>query len=400
MSPVSRGRKKKPTKKKRSTPPRALPYRTVSLPPLPEPPKGQWFADSVKSVLGKADVLLTASTPREVEQATTTLLGGEMHRAVHHERAGLYLSEWFKDVAAAAVAVDSETTARLLYGMTMLAPHHLKFYAETALHHVRPRLPDWLQDAEQVEATGDVWVMHDVYPSRIALIASYQYPGEVLPAAFLFDLEADTIPVTVVEPDLFGSVDQAVAAWRASVGATATGAEPVLVDSSETLQPLAQLKTDKDSVVGDETRTTMDNWFRTSRRIQDLEEAMTNRGETLFPAVMRLYHDMEIDPVVAGFTAWYRELHGTEPAEGSVMALATDWTEGVLPEFWHSVSPKRVQAQLAMFADDWIPDDPLTGPAIALLPDWVRWHGEQAGLPEHLIDRAVTTAAAGLGHTD
>jgi hypothetical protein len=46
-----------------------------------------------------------------------------------------------------------------------------------------------------------------------------------------------------------------------------------------------------------------------------------------------------------------------------------------------------------------VPDDPLTGPAKALFPEWVRWHGEQAGLPEHLIDRATEMATEGIGRT-
>jgi hypothetical protein len=391
MSPVSRGRKKKPTKKKRSTPPRPLRYETVPLPPEPEPPRGKWFATGVKNVLDGADVLLEASTPREIEQATAKLLGAEMHRAMHGERDGLYFSEWFKDAAAAAVATDQEPTARLLYGMTMLAPSHLKHYAETALSHVEPHLPDWLRDLEQIEAIGDAWEMHDLYGSRIAIIASYQYPGEDLPVVFLFDLEAGTTPVTLIEPGLFDHVDQAAAAWRAAVGDTATTAEPVLVDSPDRLQPLVQLAIGEDFVFGDETQAAMDNWFRVTRRLRELDEAMQRRGEP-FPDTLSLYHDFDIEPMVTGFTDWYRDRHGTEPDVPSVEALAADWMEGVVPEVWHSVSPPRIEAQLAMFADDWLPDDPLTGPAKAVFPEWVRWNGEQAGLPEHLVAQAVANA--------
>jgi hypothetical protein len=32
-----------------------------------------------------------------------------------------------------------------------------------------------------------------------------------------------------------------------------------------------------------------------------------------------------------------------------------------------------------------VADNPTTVAAKTLLPEWVRWHGEQAGLPEHLI---------------
>jgi hypothetical protein len=39
-------------------------------------------------------------------------------------------------------------------------------------------------------------------------------------------------------------------------------------------------------------------------------------------------------------------------------------------------------------------DDPVTDAALALLPEWVRWNGEQAGVPAHLIERAVSAASA------
>ena len=43
--------------------------------------------------------------------------------------------------------------------------------------------------------------------------------------------------------------------------------------------------------------------------------------------------------------------------------------------------------------NDWIPDDPSIIAAKAVLPEWVRWHGEQAGLTEHFVNRAVAVGA-------
>jgi hypothetical protein len=39
-------------------------------------------------------------------------------------------------------------------------------------------------------------------------------------------------------------------------------------------------------------------------------------------------------------------------------------------------------------------DDPITDAVAALLPEWVRWNGEQAGVPAALIERAVSAASA------
>lgn len=40
--------------------------------------------------------------------------------------------------------------------------------------------------------------------------------------------------------------------------------------------------------------------------------------------------------------------------------------------------------------NDWVPDNPVTVAVKALLPGW---HGEQAGLPDDLIERGVAVAA-------
>nr|WP_042186101.1 hypothetical protein [Kibdelosporangium sp. MJ126-NF4]CEL17089.1 hypothetical protein [Kibdelosporangium sp. MJ126-NF4]CTQ91682.1 hypothetical protein [Kibdelosporangium sp. MJ126-NF4] len=403
MSPVSRGRKKKTTKKKkyRSIPPPAARYQDVVLPPFPDLPPfadlaesmPEWFYTGITNVLGNADVLLTASTARQVEQATAELLGAELHRATSEHEDGLYFSEWFKHLAEAAAQADRETTARLLVGMTMLAPSNLRTHAESALDRVAKHLPDWLRDLDEIEAVGDVWKMADVYGARIALIASYVDSGD-LPGCYLFDIQADVDPIALIAPGLFDDLDQAAEAWRAAVGETAMGAEPVLVHSPDDLEPLGYLPTGDDilGILGDETRAAMDNWFRTSRRLGELEWSLDKRGELLIPSSGSLHHGFDIEPLVTEFTAWYRDKHGAAPDSDVVRALATDWAMGVLPQLWHSVSPPRVAAQVAMFADDWAPDNPLTARAKAVFPDWVRWNGEQSDLPEHLIEQAVASA--------
>ena len=42
--------------------------------------------------------------------------------------------------------------------------------------------------------------------------------------------------------------------------------------------------------------------------------------------------------------------------------------------------------------DDWPPEEPATVAAYKLLPEWVRWNGEQAGVPGPLIERSVAVA--------
>jgi hypothetical protein len=62
----------------------------------------------------------------------------------------------------------------------------------------------------------------------------------------------------------------------------------------------------------------------------------------------------------------------------------------MLPGTEHAVSPHRTQ-YLRGLISDW-QDHPVTDAALALLPEWVRWNGEEAGVPALLIDRAVSAA--------
>jgi hypothetical protein len=185
-----------------------------------------------------------------------------------------------------------------------------------------------------------------VYGSRFGLPAGYEYPGDDLPVIFPFDTEASSIPVQFITPGLYEEFPDAVAVWRSAVGDTAGESEPELVELDEDLKPPAQAISERDYVLGTETRATTDNWFRAARRIEEIVDARLDRGDS-FPLSRQV---------------------------------------------WHSVSPARINTQLAMFKDDWVPDGPMTPIARALFPDWVRWNGEQADLPDHLIERAVDAA--------
>jgi len=56
------------------------------------------------------------------------------------------------------------------------------------------------------------------------------------------------------------------------------------------------------------------------------------------------------------------------------------------------ISPHRIRALLAYMDDDWLPEEPATAAAYKLLPEWVRWNGGQADVPEPLIERSVAVA--------
>jgi hypothetical protein len=131
-------------------------------------------------------------------------------------------------------------------------------------------------------------------------------------------------------------------------------------------------------VRGDEPRRVMDNWFRADARISGLDRTLRSQGRPL-PAAASLYHDLDVTVLTRPFSDWHVRTLGSPPDPEVVDALAAEWMEGALPETWFSVSPARVRFQRELIGD-WIHDDPVTRGVIALLPEWVRWLGERAGL--------------------
>ncbi len=70
-------------------------------------------------------------------------------------------------------------------------------------------------------------------------------------------------------------------------------------------------------------------------------------------------------------------------------AVANDFHRGY-PGCAHTPNPTLI--------NDWIPDDPIILATKALLLEWVRWHGEQAGLPSTLTVGSLSPQAVSGRH--
>jgi hypothetical protein len=354
---------------------------------------------------------MAARGPRELEQATAKLLGVELRRVIDNEDQGLWFDWWFAELAeAVASQVKSNASAgggawqapwRVLHGLTSIASPPLLSIVQAAIGHAsaeahkaqqddsRRLQPAWLWKLPMIAATGEVWQMRDAYGSRSAIIAGFSYPGRADPSVFLFDIDACG-PITLASPGVYDDLSQAVAAWRTLIGDAASGAEPMAVETAEDLRCLVQVEAGERAVSGGAPHALTENWFRARRRIHDLADAMGRRGMPL-PAAESSPGAADPEPTVAAFARWHLERHGTEPDKEAVAALAEEWLAGALPGTEHAASPHRVTFRLAAL-DDRIEDASAATAAKALLPQWVRWHGEQAGLPEPLIARAVAVA--------
>jgi hypothetical protein len=364
-----------------------------------------WYDASFDRVLGSVEMLTAARGPRELEQATAELVGAELYRALQEEKQGLWFAAWFEELASHAGSRardllsrgDSgwEAYWRLLHGLTSIGSPALQASAQSALNSVKKPLrgeaiqqPQWLRRMGKITATGEVWHLRDAYGTRIAVIAGFCYPGRTDPSVFLFDIDACGL-VELRDAGAFDDVDQAAAAWRTRVGEPADGAQPSPAERADQLLCLAHVDAGEEILRGSESRTRMDNWFRANRRLHDLADALRKRGMPL-PEATSLYRDINVEPAVGAFIDWYQARHGAEPDREAVTAVADEWHEGTLPETWQSISPHRAEHQLALI-NDWI-DDEITIAAKTLLPDWVRWRGEQSDLPDHLVEAAVMVA--------
>jgi hypothetical protein len=425
MSPVSRGRKTGKRKQDKQRGGRAMTLPGTASSPLGRPPsvlsvfgevlggsrqRPGWFDESLTAVLDGAGVLMAARGPRELEDAAARLLGEQLYRRLELRESGLWFDWWFTELADAAVARarDAITAGepdawqpcvRLLHALTGLGSPALAGAAQARLGQATKSLPRnltepqprWLYLLAKITATGQLWQMHDRYGGRIAVIAGFTYPGGTDPSVFLFDIDACGF-TRLAGAGSFDDVEQAAAAWRASAGRDAEGTVPLPVQAPQRLHALLHWNEGEETLRGDEPRPVMDNWFRARRRLHDLAHAL-QKQRTPLPAWRSLYQDVDAEPSIEAFTTWYTQRHGHAPDPEATSALAYEWLEGRLPGTERVVAPARVRF-IRNLISDWIPDDPVTIGVTTLLPDWVRWNGEQDNLPAHLLDPAIAAAAA------
>jgi hypothetical protein len=427
MSPVSRGRKSRKAKKGKKPPVRVTASggakaakREFGGPGLDVPRSAsaklsrpldrytQWWEPSHERVMAASGGLLAARGPRALEQATAELIGAELYDAVRDERSGLRFDTWAIELVdrAAKRMVDvgdrGDDSWRgpwwLLRGLASIGSYGLGGYAWERASKAAASLPPdvlaadppWLMLLPKIKATGDVRVMRDAYGTRFGVTAAMSYPGGVDSSVYLMDIDASEL-IGLTGAGVFDDSEQAAAAWREQVGVSAEGLTPVPA-TPESLTCLVYCEHEEQQVIGDESRTLMDNWFRGPRRMRDVHDALQERGIVL-PEYTPRYHDIDMAPMADPFIEWYSERHGHGPSREAVETLAEEWLEGMLPGTEHSVSVTRSESFRGLISD-W-QDDPITDAVRALLPEWVRWNGEQAGVPASLIERAVSAALAG-----
>ncbi|MGW2938207.1 hypothetical protein ACWDA7_41930 [Streptomyces sp. NPDC001156] len=436
MSPVSRSRKPKKNRQNSGGKRSGNPASAQNIPAPPEwsglgsgnpfarpsglsflqqlaqgqPARLDWFGPSFSVLLDEAEVLLGAEGPRQLEDMTARLLGARVYQAVQEGRS-LALGDWIGELIDTA---EERARDRLVSGVpggqaALLLLHGLSSVGSPAIAHaaleavfrlrpvvrgsqVLPTLPPWRDAVAKLRMTGDIWVLRDVYGSRLGVIAATVYPGGVDAAVYLFDIDACGF-VVLAGGGTYDDVEQAATAWRAAVGTAAAEAvpEPLAQARTEALRCLTEVDLTEISILGTEPRVVWDEWFRALRRIHDVSAALERRGRSL-PAAIDLYRDVDVTPTLDAFTAWLRQKQSAAVEEEIVEALVDEWLAGVLPDTADSVSPHRINHNLRLI-NDWDSSHPVTTGVKRLLPDWVRFLAWRSDLPQAAADAALAALA-------
>jgi hypothetical protein len=208
-----------------------------------------------------------------LEQATAELIGAELRNP---EVQGLRFDLWAHDLIESArnrvlsdVAWNNGTSQGpwwLLHGLASIGSYGLGGYAaqqaaEAAKSLPRAALaqqPDWLALMPDIEVTGDVHVLRDVYGTRFGVIAGFAYPGGVDPSVYLLGFDASEY-LGLAAAGVFDDAESAVAAWREQVGDSTPGVEPV---TPQVLAWLSHAEHSEGLIDEREQGAVLDDYFR------------------------------------------------------------------------------------------------------------------------------------------
>jgi hypothetical protein len=249
---------------------------------------------------------------------------------------------------------------------------------------------------------GEALLARDAYGSRFLLAVPFAGEGGPGNAGhwYAWDIDACWL-VTVMGAGVFESAEAAVAAvaeWRDAVGVTATGAELSRCRSGLAawlLGPAVRTGPLGEMFQGDEHRELIREHFRSQRRGQLVVDLLPDDGEPADPVITP-----ETD--TAQFIDWHTGRHSDVPKPGKFRRAAAETAEFLL-EAWgpnehpveesvYACSPHRIEMLGRLVRGDFLPEE--GNAVLRMLPDWVQWCVDRAGLPGELAAPALHAAGA------
>lgn len=387
-----------------------------------------WWAQSHDRVVNSFLDEPVPERPVDIDTRACAAVGDEFYVRLNSGDTGLVPAQWLRalveeagarlQAAIASGADDWRPLLAFLRGLAGIAPEHeaspdfpdIKFPRETAaacLAAAAKSLADSGLSASAVPApdeeagwvSGEALATRDAYGSRFLLVVPFssgEAPGEDN-HWYAWDVDACWL-VTVVGVGTFRSAEDALTEWRDAVGLTAVGARlSPCPDELATwlLGPSVRSGLLGDMLADGEHRELIREYFRSRRRGQLVLGSLPGAGQEA-GAVSAA----EVD--TAAFVDWYVSQHADAPKPGKFRKQAAETTEFLL-EAWgprehpaeetvYSCSPHRVEMFGRLVRDDYLPKE--GNAVLTLLPHWVRWCADQAGLPAALAEPALEAARA------
>ncbi|WP_067717634.1 hypothetical protein [Nocardia yamanashiensis] len=225
---------------------------------------------------------------------------------------------------------------------------------------------------------GDIWRMTDAFGTRIAIIAGFGLGEEQ--SVYCLDVDVCAEP-EILGAGEFAALEDAVQAWRFTVGDTAADSRADVVSDPQWLTGVLEY-----------AATDLDN--DADRDVSDRAQALTRRwrDEGVQPKSDEPLSLSDTSQIVDVFIRWHRERFKTAVDVSAAVALAWHWHTVAIRGTWGRISPHRA-AHLRAVIHGWDHNEMVRAAALKLLPRWVLFLGECGKLPPSLVQSAVDAAA-------
>jgi hypothetical protein len=397
--PVSRKRKKKPSKSGRSRVAQRGP-----APDLSERDRDQ-LADVLRGLTANRE--LTTARRTSLAAAMATELVADLVAAVANQpdmivadalclRLGTVLSE--ADQAPPADHVSPPDLAKALVTAAVAEVEAGQADAWPVLTAVAGILPypdgdtagkaiARLRDtaSEQGPAvTGQVRWTRDRYGSRFAVVAPIS-TADVPMRWYLWDIDACGHQALTVHSGFYATPEAALAEWQAGVGRIAAADTALAAVDDPWL--LAELLPMEEGLLrsGGETAAQFAEYHRSRRLSEAVKQAMPRQGA-------RPDGGLNVATATVEFTAWMRARDADQPTDIDelVTELADSWCLNNIDAVFTTCSPHRVALCVLHLRNFYLDD--FADQLVALLPDWTRWLAERNATPPELADRCLPYA--------
>ena len=300
MSPVSRGRRSKGTRKSKNKnrsqgrpapagsqvrqsllPERGdfSPSALASLLDAGNRRSWPWWEASHDEVLAAAAALTDCDGPEDLEQATAELIGDRLWQRLQTEVAGHDYLGWMSRLIDVIDERRAESGAWLLaHGLAAICPQPHRDRLLTVIGQDRgeahPAAPSWLALVPQLRVDGDPQVVVDGYGGRYGVMVDLARPGAAA-RTYLIDVDL-CLPFVSPPSGWHADSGSAVAAWRAQVGPSADAAvRPQPVGGELLVQLLPRdLDVIGPTLMGNERRDQLAEFFRMRRVVEQVRSSL------------------------------------------------------------------------------------------------------------------------------